>query len=501
MKILIGYENSRLKIVPVTPDASTFVSSIPDRSPTELPKILATCRAKNITVHPVVGLRSQLEQWIQRIERCDLTDLLPHQSEGVGFLAGNAQALLADDMGLGKTVQALRAIPPSRPAIIIVPPFLTRQWMDEHRRWRSDVDGVEAMTWRATADHLKRYSDNHVLLRNTQLPGSHEKIALHPGTHVILDEVHQYKNYGAARTRAVRRIVTAALKRKGSVWGLTGTPILTSPNDLWGVLQTLKLGTHCYGSYTRYVRAWGTEAILGQVDWARAKPTADTLAPIRPYILRRERRNIFPLLEYIETYHRLDVDLLPWTDGSSEAEASIQGRSESNELMTTRQRLAVVKARAATTYLDALDGPTLIYSAHRESATLLAHVHNAPLILGGMPDRARNIAIRSFQNGESDTLIATIGAGGIGLNLQRARHVVFIDYTFTPADIDQAIGRAVRYGREDGDPVLVHHIVADHWIDEVIERMILRKRRHMQTLQTIEHTYHLAPLKAILKWL
>src|SRR5258708_561583 len=121
----------------------------------------------------------------------------------------------------------------------------------------------------------------------------------------------------------------------------------------------------------------------------------------------------------------------------------------------------------------------LLFTAFRESAERLASKLEADLLTGEVTKTRRQAMIDRFQAGESKVLVATIGAGGIGINLTAAQVVIMVDRGWTPADAEQAEDRAHRIGQ--------HHNVTSIWlqygaIDEKIDQLLELKQERIDTI-------------------
>jgi SNF2 family DNA or RNA helicase len=93
---------------------------------------------------------------------------------------------------------------------------------------------------------------------------------------------------------------------------------------------------------------------------------------------------------------------------------------------------------------------------------------------GGTPVRGRDAMVRSFQAGEVPVFLLSLKAGGTGLNLTRADHVIHVDRWWNPAVEDQATDRAYRIGQTR--PVQVHRLVTEGTIEQKIGELLARKR-------------------------
>jgi SNF2 family DNA or RNA helicase len=121
----------------------------------------------------------------------------------------------------------------------------------------------------------------------------------------------------------------------------------------------------------------------------------------------------------------------------------------------------------------------LVFSQFVEMLTLiesrLADLGIGTLLLhGGVQARRRNELVQAFQDGTAPVFLLSLKAGGVGLNLTRATHVVHYDRWWNPAVEDQATDRAHRIGQDR--PVQVHRLIAEGTLEDRIATMLERKR-------------------------
>ena len=151
------------------------------------------------------------------------------------------------------------------------------------------------------------------------------------------------------------------------------------------------------------------------------------------------------------------------------------------KLTELRKLLAVVKRPAASArvqqFLDEADPSEkmVVFGHHRSMVQGIADEFGAGIVIGGQNDKERSKIIDDFTNkSEPRVLVCSIGAAGVGLNLQRANNVLFVEQPWTPAECEQAEGRCYRMGQDKG--VMVEYLVAANTIDERIADTIATKR-------------------------
>jgi non-specific serine/threonine protein kinase len=441
------------------------------------------------------------------------TPLRPYQEIGVRWLFTLGRlglgACLADDMGLGKTIQVLSLLLSLKrrdekgPHLLVVPASLIANWQAEIERFAPDLSLFVAHASVAPRDELA--SLNPKSLKGTDVVittyGSLLRFPWLTETAwsvVCLDEAQAIKNPDARQTRAAKAL-------KGRVrLALTGTPVENRLSDLWSIFDFLSPGL--LGSAPQF-------AELSKRLAARTPPDYGPLRSlVRPYILRR-----------LKTDRSVIADLPEKTEMKafcplSKAQAALYQRSveELGRLLTTldgMQRRGVVLAflmrlkqicnhpshwtgdggwapkesgkfgRLAQLCeeIAARQEKALVFTQFREAteplAAYLAGVFGRKgLVLSGhTPVTKRKQRVDSFQREDGPPFfVLSVKAGGTGLNLTAASHVIHFDRWWNPAVEDQATDRAFRIGQKKN--VLVHKFVCRGTVEERIDALIEGKR-------------------------
>ena len=442
--------------------------------------------------------------------------LRPYQVVGVRWLLLlnrlRLGACLADDMGLGKTIQVLTLLlelkerSTAGPALLIVPASLIGNWKSEIDRFAptlnvliahpsemdEPIDDVKAEHWGGLDLVVTTYGLTHRLrwLGEIEWPL------------VILDEAQAIKNPGAKQARAVK-----ALRSRSRV-ALTGTPVENRLSDLWSLFDFLNPGLLGSG------RAFSTFAKQLAARGAGFTPLRELT---RPYILRRlktDRRVIDDLPDktevsaycvlskaqaalYQESVKRL-ADTLAGLDGSN----AIERRGV---VLTYLMRLKQICNHPSQWLRDGAWAPeasgkfarlrelgeviadkqekALIFTQFREIteplAAYLQTVFGRPGLVmhGATAVAARRDLVARFQDDPRvPFFVLSLKAGGTGLNLTAASHVIHFDRWWNPAVEDQATDRAFRIGQKKN--VLVHKFVCRGTVEEKIDALIASKQ-HM----------------------
>jgi hypothetical protein len=432
--------------------------------------------------------------------------LRPYQASGVGWLAEMADlglgGVLADDMGLGKTLQLLalhqhrRTTGPLRPTLVVCPVSVLGTWAREAARFVPDVPVRRYHGAARSLDDLP--PDGIVLTTYGVVRREAEALSTVPWGLVAADEAQAVKNPLSRTARALRRIPATAR------FALTGTPVENRLVDLWALLD------------------WTTPGLLGPLDRFRQEVAApierrqdqaatDALARlVRPFLLRRRKSDpdivpdlppktetdqVVGLTVEQATLYRAMVSA---TMAEVEAATGMERRGLVLKLLTGLKQICNHPAHylgqagplpgrsgkldAATeilaTVVDEGDA-ALVFTQYVAMGRLLeGHLasqgHRVAFLHGGVPVGRRQDMVDSFQAGELDVLVVSLKAGGTGLTLTRATHVLHYDRWWNPAVEDQASDRAWRIGQTRA--VQVHRMVCEGTVEDRIAELLASKR-------------------------
>ncbi len=441
------------------------------------------------------------------------TSLRPYQEAGVRWLwlltRLGLGACLADDMGLGKTIEMLALLlmmrrSPAGPSLLVMPASLLANWkaeierfapslraIYEHPAFRGEegaARGPEAAPDVSAADLV--ITSYGMLARTAWLESVDWRL-------VVLDEAQAIKNPGTRQTRAVKR-----LKAKARV-ALTGTPVENRLTDLWSIFDFLCPGL--LGSASRFKEF---SKSLEKLDGERYAPLRNL---VRPYLLRRlktDRSVIADLPDKSELrafcgLSRLQAALYQKTVQELASElAGVDGIKRRGVVLAAITRLKqicnhpaqfrgdgrwdpddsgkFIRLRELCEEIAARQDRALVFTQYREMteplAAFLSGVFGSPgLVLhGGTPVAQRRRLVESFQSEDGPPFfVLSLKAGGTGLNLTAASHVIHFDRWWNPAVENQATDRAFRIGQRKN--VLVHPFVCQGTIEERIDALIEEK--------------------------
>ena len=459
--------------------------------------------------------------------------LRPYQQAGVQWLYLLTRlrlgACLADDMGLGKTIQVLSLLlvlkqqfgwalvgkptapgetpklieEVGRPSLLVAPASLLANWGGEIEKFAPGLKAVIAHPSAMPSEHLKAAAPDAVAGADLVITsyGSLARVPWLAGQSwrlVVIDEAQAIKNPAAKQTRAVK-----ALKADVRI-ALTGTPIENQLGDLWSIFDFINPGL--LGSAKEFSRFVKQLAERPENSYA---PLRDL---VRPYILRRmktdksiiadlpdktEVKTFCPLSRkqaalYAQAVEDLK-DQLEQVDGMKRRGLVLAfllrfkqicnhpsqwlgdgdwSEADSGKLGRLRDIAEVIAAKQEK---------ALVFTQFRETteplSRFLMSVFGRPgLILHGETVvKKRQDLVRQFQNDESvPFFVLSVKAGGAGLNLTAASHVIHFDRWWNPAVENQATDRAFRIGQKRN--VLVHKLVCQGTVEERIDQMIESKK-------------------------
>lgn len=442
-----------------------------------------------------------------------LATLRPYQQAGVQWLYLLTQlglgACLADDMGLGKTIQVLalllilkRESKTKKTCLLVAPASLLANWAAEAERFAPSLTCVIAHP--SAMPHAELRALDAAKLEGIDLVitsyGTLLKLPLlmeMPWRIVVADEAQALKNPNAKQTQQVKK-----LKSQTRI-ALTGTPVENRLSDLWSLFDFTHPGLLGNGkAFTAFTKRLSETQHFGPLR---------TL--VQPYILRRlksDKRVISDLPDKTEVkafchlspaqaalYERGVKDLakaLETTDGISRkgivlaylmrfkqicnhpsqwlGDAAWQPEA-SGKFDRLRELAEVIASRQEK---------VLVFTQFRETTAPLAAFlggifgHEGLVLHGGTPVAKRRELVKQFQDDElTPFFVLSLKAGGSGLNLTAASHVIHFDRWWNPAVENQATDRAYRIGQQRN--VLVHKFICQGTVEDRIDQMIESKQQ------------------------
>ena len=437
--------------------------------------------------------------------------LRPYQERGFAWLYRNARlglgGVIADDMGLGKTLQVLALLLRLKEeggfdaggALVIVPTSLLTNWQKEAARF---TPTLQVDVFHGSKRELAKVRPD--VLLTTYGVARTEAALLKAMTWrvVIVDEAQNIKNPAAAQTRAVKTIPA------GTCFAMTGTPVENRLSEYWSIMDFAQRGY--LGGPTQFAREYATP-IQTHRDAAAAERLRRVMAPFMLRRLKSDKSIIDDLPDKLEQdqYCLLSkTQVALYESVVQEGLKSIAGESETFKrqglvlqmILALKQvcnhpaqylkqgadePMASGKVERLFDLLDeihAAQEKVLVFTQFREMGELLQRWlrerdgGREPLFLhGGVPRARRDKMVDAFQNERTERVfLLSLKAGGTGLNLTAASHVIHFDLWWNPAVEAQATDRAYRIGQQRN--VQVHRFITRGTFEERINEMIRSKR-------------------------
>ncbi|MEM5353865.1 DEAD/DEAH box helicase, partial [Paraburkholderia caribensis] len=439
--------------------------------------------------------------------------LRPYQQAGVRWLYLLCRlglgACLADDMGLGKTMQVLslllilkREQADSSPSLLVAPASLLANWAAEAERFAPGLRVLVAHPSVTPAEELRALSDAQ-LTQTDLVITSFGSLLRQPGLETIqwriaiVDEAQAIKNPGARQTKQVKKL------RAQSRIALTGTPVENRLSDLWSIFDFTHPGL--LGSAKEFA------------ELSRRLAKSEHFGPlrtlVRPYILRRlktDRRVIADLPEKTELKawcHLSPVQAALYERAVKDLAAALEGADgieRKGIVLSYLMRFKQIcnhpsqwlgdaawspeasgkfgRLRELVDVMAAKQEKVLVFTQFRETTEPLAAFlgslfgREGLILHGGTAVGKRRELVRQFQEDESTPFfVLSLKAGGSGLNLTAASHVIHFDRWWNPAVENQATDRAFRIGQRKN--VLVHKFVCQGTVEDRIDQLIESKQQ------------------------
>lgn len=435
-------------------------------------------------------------------------ELRPYQRNGLSWLRQMDQfgfgACLADDMGLGKTVQilayleTLRIQKPEARVLLVVPASLLGNWQKEAARFVPEMT-VELLHGAPSHVLQKRFAESNTFLTITTyrmvsgLPELQQQI----WDCVILDEAQAIKNPSTKQTRQIKKLQTRMRV------AMTGTPIENDLTNLWSLFDFLDKGL--LGSADEF-RHYCRKLEERPESYAKLK------SMISPFLLRRvktDKKIISDLPDKMEQTDYVTLSakqtvlyrkLIAETQDKVMNSDGIERKGLVLALLLHLKQIcnhpdqylgqpeydpehsgkfAMLRQIAETIYEKR--ERVLVFTQFRELTgaldDYLASIFHCRggVIHGGVPVKKRNQIVEQFQSeAYMPYLVLSVRAGGTGLNLTNANHVIHFDRWWNPSVENQATDRAFRIGQCRN--VMVHKFVCKGSVEEKIDALIASKQ-------------------------
>ncbi|HKJ57213.1 MAG TPA: DEAD/DEAH box helicase [Nitriliruptoraceae bacterium] len=435
--------------------------------------------------------------------------LRDYQQRGVAWMQQMADmgagGVLADEMGLGKTIMAIALLTSrdqDRPHLVVTPTSVVGNWERELKRFAPAVPVIRHHGPDRPVSP-RQIPPAHVVLTSYALLRRDQSLLSSVDWDVVIfDEAQQIKNAGSQGAKAARLLPARAR------FALTGTPIENRLGELWAILDLTNPGM--LGPQRRFTRRYAVPI----ERWRDQEAAARLRRLIAPFVIRRRKDDPdvavdLPAkqeLTVTTTLTREQAQLYQRTiDEAFESGLGATAFERRGRILALLTKLKQIcnhprhflrdggplvgrsgKLDRATGLLEevvANGDHALVFTQFREMGDLLEthlgeqlDLPSVPFLHGGTPMAKREEMVADFQDRPDapPIMLVSLRAGGTGLNLTRATHVMHYDRWWNPAVEDQATDRVHRIGQTRS--VTVHRLVTAGTVEERINEVLERKR-------------------------
>jgi SNF2 family DNA or RNA helicase len=426
--------------------------------------------------------------------------LLNFQKEGLDFLLkSSGNALLADEMGLGKTVQTLSYVTTEKqtfPVLVIAPLVTLNNWEREISKFVKKksrngriLEGESPTTTIIRTGKLHElpktdfYIINYELLYK-RLP---DLSKLNIKT-LVCDEVHNLRSKTTQKYKAVKKL--AALQSISYRIGLSGTPIYNRGSEIWPIVDILKPGL--LGSFKEFCEYFCYVNEKGKAIVLENKRASLRNELQKHVMLRRKKSDVLKELKDKVRYKEvIDADTDYYLEELDKIWAKLEEEQKGAEtafkksasyqraIQSERQVAGIAKLPHVINFVKnimEIEESVVVFCHHKVIHKLLHErlgEFSPVSIIGGQADTLRQDQIDKFQRGESKLMIAGIRAGNVGINLTRAKYVIFAELDWSPAIHRQAEDRLHRIGQKN--TVFAYYLIGNGTLDDHVASILVDK--------------------------
>ena len=426
--------------------------------------------------------------------------LLNFQKEGLDFLLkSSGNALLADEMGLGKTVQTLSYVATEKqtfPLLVVAPLVTLNNWEREIEKFLKKksrngriLDSSSPSVTLIRTGKSKELPKTDIYVINYELLFKRSDDLSKVGIKTLVcDEVHNLRSKTTQKYKSVKKL--AALSSVTYRIGLSGTPIYNRGSEIWPIIDILKPGL--LGSFKEFCEYFCYVNEKGKAIVLENKRASLRNELQKHVMLRRKKSDVLKELKdkvrYKEViasdtdYYLDELDKI-WKkledeQKSAETEFS-KSASYHRAIQSERQIAGVAKLPHVINFVKnimEIEESVVVFCHHKVIHKLLhesLQEFSPVSIIGGQTDSFRQSQIDKFQKGESKLMVAGIRAGNVGINLTRAKYVIFAELDWSPAIHRQAEDRLHRIGQKN--TVFAYYLIGKGTLDDHVANILVDK--------------------------
>ena len=499
-------------IIPDDANSIKQIKWISEKYPLEI--LSKSTWQRKVSVKSIKKLRSTKTEKLSKVTpgKQFQGKLLNFQKEGLDFLLkSSGNALLADEMGLGKTVQTLAYIASEKqalPALVIAPLVTLGNWQREIERFLSKksrngrivIDQVPSTTMirigkSENIGTFDFYIINYELLHKRLLDLSKLNIRT-----LVCDEVQHLRSKTTQKYAAVKRL--SAMKSINYRVGLSGTPIYNHGSEIWPIVDILKPGL--LGNFKEFCEYFCYLNDKGNAIVLESKRESLRCELEKHVMLRRKKSDVLKdLKEKVRYREIIDADVNYYKNelnkiwGKLEEEQKNaksefdKSASYNRAIQSERQVAGIAKLPHVINFVKnimEIEESVVVFCHHKYIHKLLHESlaeFSPAAIIGGQTDKIRQKGIDDFQNGDTKLMIAGLRAGNLGINLTRAKYVIFAELDWSPAIHRQAEDRLHRIGQKN--TVFAYYLIGNGTLDNHVADILVDKSYEIDSIMDEKH--------------
>ena len=494
-------ENVNEVIIPDSTESVKQIKLILDRYPLEILS-KTTWQRKIVKTYAPKPTLPPVKHKLKRAKTGDQFrgKLLNFQKEGLDFLMkSSGNALLADEMGLGKTVQTLSYVATEKqtfPVLVVAPLVTLNNWEREiekflkkkSRNGRLVESDSPSVTLIRTGKKKELPKTDIYVINYELLFKRYDDLAKVGIKTVVCDEVHNLRSKTTQKYKSIKKLT--ALPSVSYRIGLSGTPIYNRGSEIWPIIDILKPGL--LGSFKEFCEYFCYVNEKGKAIVLENKRASLRNELQKHVMLRRKKSDVLKELKdkvrYKEViaadtdYYVEELDKI-WKrleEEQKEADSEFsKSASYHRAIQSERQIAGLAKLPHVINFVKnimEIEESVVVFCHHKVIHKLLHESLQefAPVsIIGGQSDIIRQDQIDKFQKGESKLMIAGIRAGNVGINLTKAKYVIFAELDWSPAIHRQAEDRLHRIGQKN--TVFAYYLIGNGTLDDHVANVLVDK--------------------------
>ncbi len=494
-------ENANEVIIPDSTDNVKQIKSILERYPLEILSKTVWQR-KIIKTYAPKPILPPIKHKLKRAKSGEQFrgKLLNFQKEGLDFLLkSSGNALLADEMGLGKTVQTLAYVATEKqtfPVLVIAPLVTLKNWEREIEKFLKKksrngriIDSASPSVTPIRTGKCKELPKADIYVINYELLLKRYPDLSKLGIKTLVcDEVHNLRSKTTQKYKAVKKL--AALPSVSYRIGLSGTPIYNRGSEIWPIIDILKPGL--LGSFKEFCEYFCYVNDKGKAIVLENKRASLRNELQKHVMLRRKKSDVLKELKDKVRYKEViaaDTDFYHdeldkiWKKLENEQKVAetefSKAASYHRAIQSERQIAGIAKLPHVINFVKnimEIEESVVVFCHHKVIHKLLnenLQEFSPVSIIGGQTDTFRQDQIDKFQKGESKLMIAGIRAGNVGINLTRAKYVIFAELDWSPAVHRQAEDRLHRIGQKN--TVFAYYLIGNGTLDDHVANILVDK--------------------------